>query len=445
MAAIATACACGGGETDDRGPGFDAGTPGGPGGGGSGDGGGGSDGNVAELRVRYPTTQTQSPITADIAEVLNAIADNATTARRERMFAKVGSTSSNSELALSCFASSTPSDVKLDGRTELQDVIAFYRAASFSGPTPCTALWCSGATTPFNRQSFATADNALATAPLEGTTSGLSQEDTAIAPAIALVEFGTFDSESIAASTDLTRFVDFYTNMAALTDAIIDRGTVPVLLTIPPKAMSHTTYRNVPTMNALIRLLAQSRAVPLVDYYRTVVGLTGYGLEADGLNPRAEPTTGAVVAGCDFTPAGLLGGANQRNLAQLMALDRVRRVLAGGDAPDSAMGTVSGDGSADAPYVVDGLPFVDSVAEADTSTSVYSLRLEAEQYLRVVVVDPSDGGDVSFVVREGNTERARGVSIGQAQLDAGDYTLTVSGRAFAVALLTLDADDPTLR
>ena len=441
VSAIALLCACGGGESDDAGPGGGStgpgGTIGGGGGGGAG-GGGGTGSHTLPERVRYPTTQSLSPITSSLADNLDAIVAN-DRSRNADMFMKIGDSISESYANMSCFASSVTTDVQLDGRTDLQNTITFFRNANTQGPSPCTETWCSGAINAYNRDSYAAAGGETASFPLEGTNPALDREDDAINPQIAFVQYGTNDSAAITAEDDIGAFVTFYADMAALTDTLIDRGIVPILLTIPPKATSIATYRNVPTINALVRVLAQSRGLPLADLYRELFALADYGLFPDGIHPNVVGNPPTTVAGCDFTAAGLAGGHNRRNLLQIQSLDRLHEVLEGEDAPDSSTGSLLGTGTEASPYIIDTLPFVDSNVDAATTTSFYRLSVEAEQWFRVIVVDPDDGDAVSYTL-----DTATRSGIAQGELDVGDYLIEVRSDTYAIAVIGLAEDDPTV-
>ncbi|HSI05210.1 MAG TPA: SGNH/GDSL hydrolase family protein, partial [Myxococcota bacterium] len=250
-------------------------------------------------KVRYMRDRTQSPITAAIANNIRAIAGTSTS-RNDDMFMKVGDSITDSFAVMSCFADGT---IDLAGRNDLQDSIDFYGAANVSGASPCNEEWCQGATTSYNRASYAAEGGTTADYPLSLTPRPLDQEDNAIKPRVALVEFGTNDSTLITTAAGVDGFVTFHGRMQALVDTMASRGIVPVLYTIPPYIAPRPGYLNVPTMNAIIRVIAQSRAIPLIDFERELLPLPDYGLW-DGTHPKVE------FGGCVFTSAGLQYGYN---------------------------------------------------------------------------------------------------------------------------------------
>ncbi len=377
-------------------------------------------------KVRYLSNRTQSPITAAIANNLRAIAA-ASSSRNDDMFMKVGDSITDSFAVMSCFADGT---IDLAGRSELQDTIDFYGAADVSGASPCDEEWCQGASTSYNRASYAAEGGTTADYPLSLTPRPFDQEDNAIKPRIALVEFGTNDSTLITTAEDVDGFITFHGRMQALVDAMVARGIVPVLYTIPPYVSPRPGYLNVPTMNAIIRVIAQSRAIPLIDFERELMPLPNYGLW-DGTHPQVE------FGGCVFTQAGLQYGYNVRNLITMQALDRVRHVLDGANAPDSG-GTVSGAGNASSPFMVDALPFVDA---DESGPKVYRMNVSASGRVRFLALTRS--GVAAIAVKSGSTQVASGNTIVQASLSAGTYDVTVSGGAYGLAIVRCEGSDAT--
>lgn len=381
---------------------------------------------VTTSRVRYSTDRTHSPITTSIADNMRSIAARGTD-RNDDMFMKVGDSITESFAVMSCFADGT---VDLAGRTSLQSTIDFYNAAGVSGATDCAEEWCQGATTAFNRKSYAALGGATADYPLAGTPAPLVQEDDAIKPRVALVEYGTNDSTLILTANDAaTGFATFHGRMQALVDALAQRGVVPVLYTIPPYLESRNGYRNVPTMNAIIRMIAQSRAIPLIDFERELLPLPDYGLW-DGVHPKVE------FGGCVFSEAGLQYGYNVRNLLSLEALARVKNVLDGGQAPDTAS-AFPGSGTEAAPFAVDALPFVDA-AEPPTT---YRVNVTATTRLRILALTKS--GTAAIAVKNGSADVGGGNTVVHTTLQPGSYNVTISGAPFGVAMVVCDSGDPT--
>jgi hypothetical protein len=53
--------------------------------------------------------------------------------------------------------------------------------------------------------------------------------------------------------------------MATIVDRLLAEGIIPILSTIPPRDDSASADRMVPRYNAVVRAIAQTRGVPLVD------------------------------------------------------------------------------------------------------------------------------------------------------------------------------------
>jgi hypothetical protein len=218
--------------------------------------------------------------------------------------------------------------------------------------------------------------------------------------------------------------------MQSLIDSLASRGIVPVLYTIPPYLAPRRGLANGPTMNAIIRGIAQSRAIPLIDFERELLPLPDHGLW-DGTHPRVE------FGGCVFTAEGLRHGYNVRNLITMQALARVRHVLDGGGALDAGP-TVSGSGSTSAPFAVDALPFVDADAGGPKT---YRLNVAASTRTRFLALTRS--GAAALAVRNGGTQVAAGNTIVHLTLSPGTYDVTVTGGAYGLAIVACDSGDAT--
>jgi hypothetical protein len=379
--------------------------------------------------LRYPVSQTQSPITAEVATNLRTIA-SADSTRHDDMFMKVGDSISESYAVMSCFAD--PTTVTLADHTDLEPIIDFYRAANISGPTDCDDNWCANAHTAYNRKSYVAIGGATSRMPLEvregASDTSLNLEDNAIHPRIALIELGTNDSTIIDQPQKLD---DFYANMQAIIATAVQRGLVPVLYTIPPYVPQRAGYLNVPTMNAIVRVIAQGNAVPLIDFNRESLPLPNWGLW-DGTHP-----TQAEGGGCRFDATSLEAGFNVRNLISVEALERVHAVLTGGAAPD-AIADVAGDGSAEAPFTIDTLPFVDN-GDAAADAVHYSVVLGDATRLRAIAY--SADGAANVTVTSAAVAVGGPAHIVQQSLAAGTYDVAVSSGKFDLIVVACDPAD----
>jgi hypothetical protein len=146
--------------------------------------------------------------------------------------------------------------------------------------------------------------------------SAVSCELALIHPSVALIMFGTNDLKFVSAT-------QFRRDLARVARRVSGAGTIPVVSTIPPRALQPFS-RRVARFNAEIAALAENRALPLWNYWRQMVepGVPSGGLSRDGVHPSVLcPPCTAI----DFRPAGLTQGYALRNLGALLVLDRLRR------------------------------------------------------------------------------------------------------------------------
>jgi len=333
----------------------------------------------------YPAERDHSPIGPTLAAQWQAIAR--ATPRREDVFSKIGDSITVGAGFLHCFAGD---GVRLDGRAALQPTIDRFRAGEAGGSTP------------FDRTSLAATVGWSVQSALRGMPSPVERELSAIQPRFAIVMFGTNDIENDNPSS-------YGDQMRTLVDLLLDHGVIPLLSTIPPRDDRASSDAEVPTYNTLVRALAQSRGVPLMDLHRRLMRIPGHGLAGDRLHLDS-----AGAGSCDFRPDGLAGGNNVRNLLTIEALDRARRVLAGEPPPDAGGPYRAGAGTAEDPVVIEGLPFGDvrnthaapqsalaeypgcqSQADEGGGEFVYRLDLAAPARIRADVAD-GEGVDVDL-------------------------------------------------
>jgi hypothetical protein len=352
-------------------------------------------------RYRYPTDRTQSPIPRSIAEHLRNVALHGSNLA-DNVFMKVGDSISDSSNYLGCFkgdinnrAPSYEFNIVFGGHEDLAEAIFHFRSATIEQ------------TSPFDRQSKCTKVGAAVTWPFDGASPPpLEQELTAVSPQFASTMYGTNDiGAGGSAKTPLDiKIRPYQKGLVELVDAMLARGVVPWLSTIPPRIDDPAFMEIVPVFNAVIRGVAEGRQIPLVDFNRDLLAVSGYGLGGDGVHP----TTREYNTACHLDGPSLAYGYNVRNLGALTMLDRLMKVVVDGAASlDDTAPQLAGEGSAGSPFVIDGLPFSDMRSTADAKGTalqlyscagakaapgaeyVYRLELAAPTQLRVVVLDGS--------------------------------------------------------
>ncbi len=294
----------------------------------------------------YPGDRTHSPITPYVADTLRDVFDLGS--GRPDVFAKVGDSLTDNSSALACFAGEA---VALGDHGDLEDTWLHFLGGDAAGSTP------------YDRWSLAAEGGMTASWCISGSPSPLEQEIAAIAPSIALVQYGTNDMGM--GTTHASAMWGYYEDMVVLIDNCLDQGIVPVLMAIPHRGDYQTADWWVLSYNDLIRGLAQSRQVPFVDLHRELEPIPGHGLSGDGVHFDS-----AGAGSCVLTEDGLQHGNNMRNLLWLEALDRVAATIEhGAQSLDEAEPLLQGDGSPDQPFEIPGLPFTDL---RDTSQSEHS-------------------------------------------------------------------------
>lgn len=286
--------------------------------------------------VLYPADRRHSPITADLGADLRAAALRGPSLAAD-VFMKVGDSITVSTQFLHCFAGG---NVELDGRP-LDGTLARFRAGSAGGSSP------------FTRASQAAVVGWSASAALAGSPSPLERERSALSPRFAVVMFGTND----AGYRDLDAFSQ---DVWTIAGSLLDRGTIPLLTSIPPRDDSSSANARVPRYNLAVRAIAQGLGVPFVDLHRELAPLTNHGVGGDGVHPNVSGS-----GACALDAAGLRYGYNVRNLLTLEQLDRASRAL-DGEALDTAAPRLAGSGSPTDPFLIEGSTFA---VMGDTSGS----------------------------------------------------------------------------
>lgn len=342
---------------------------------------------VASDHVRYARGARHSSYSASVVQAAKQTLSSAS--RYVDAFSKVGDSITVSTLFMHCFDGGK---VVWDSHSALEPTRDHFLTRTFGGDSSFTRT-SKSATVGWSTASVLNAPDAH-----------LAELD-ATQAAFAVVMLGTNE-------TYASGIAGFAVRLGTIVDDLIARGVVPLLSTIPPRGDDAAADHLVVEMNATITALAQSRQMPLMDYWQTLIDLPGYGLASDGLHPTTVKVDGASRP-CDFTAAALKGGANQRNLLTLEALDRAKRFVLDGAGPEPDPPALAGSGTVDAPLVIDGLPFADDGDTATAASSVldgyacdaedegggeivYALDLAQKTRVRARVVVDDEGGDVDL-------------------------------------------------
>lgn len=244
-----------------------------------------------EAPAAYAEGRRHSDLTPAIVKGLRAV--HARGQGNDEAFMKVGDSITFSTDFLRCFANTPVAGAEAD----LEETRTFFTAASWA------------------RQSLASTVGWHTYQPYAGNPSPIAREIDVMRPAFAVVMLGTND---VYEGTQPS----YEANLTKVVKTLTDRGVIPILSTIPP-FRDRAQNAVVPSMNKVVRKVAATAGVPLMDFHLALAGLPASGLSSDGVHPFAA-RTGA----CDFSSAiAMNAGYNQRNLLALEALDRVRRAV----------------------------------------------------------------------------------------------------------------------
>ncbi len=253
--------------------------------------------------AKYPADRVQSPITGFVVANLRRIAAKNPKLDDDR-FIKIGDSITVSGNFLYCFSGKR---VDLGQHAALDKTLVHFHAGADAGLDP------------FARRTHAAGVGWSAFQVLEGKPSPMDAELAALDARFAIVMFGTNDME-------MDQPKRFSRDLSTIVDALMGRGVIPILSTIPPRRDRHDRNELVPQYDAIIRKLAQSRQIPLVDYHRALMAEPHQGMGHDGIHPSVyRGPLGRTP--CDLSPRGLAHGFNLRNLLTLQALDRTWRAL----------------------------------------------------------------------------------------------------------------------
>ena len=348
--------------------------------------------------IAYPSGRTQSPLTAELARHLQAIAA-LDPSRNANVFSKIGDSNTVNPQYLGCFAGT---QVDLSTHTSLQPALTYFLdGGSFDRVSLCATVGWS------------------AFSALTGAPTPLQQEVDAVAPRYATVMYGTNDVGF--GDTHL-----FGRNMFTIIDTLVMQGVVPIVSTIPPRDDSASIDAWVPRYNLVARGIAQARRVPFVDLHRELLPIPSHGLGPDGVHLNAYFS--GSYRSCALTPVGLAFGHNTRNLATLEGLSRAWGAVSTGAAPDVTAPRIAGTGLPGDEVVISSLPFVDV---RDTRTDGVA---RIDSYPGCAAAQNESGREVLYRLEltQPTNVRVFVVSLGTSDIDVQLLSDTTSGQSCIV-------------
>lgn len=351
---------------------------------------------AASAQTRYPPEADVSPLTAEIAARLQAVAAAGQAAGRQaRRFMKTGdSITANGSFfsQFKCVDFDPALHYGWDWTRDLaswgslREAADYYKAESVPGTSNIPDAHAGGVPYPvtsFDRASRAVRVGESAAWAITGNPSPLEAEIAELNPSIAFIMFGANDTGAY--GTDYDVLSTTLENQLVIVDRCLAEGIIPVWSATCPKYTSETGTQRTRLLSHLVRAAAQGRQVPFVNCHRALMPLPDHGLGEDRLHPNALGYNQAAF----LTDAGLACGHNQRNRVTLKALDLVyQAVVKGSPAPDPAPAPLAGSGTALDPFRIDTVPFADARAtSAEAASFLYRLDLALPLNLRAVVTD----------------------------------------------------------
>ena len=116
-----------------------------------------------------------------------------------------------------------------------------------------------------------------------------------VRPALALIMIGTNDLELYSVN-------QYRANLTQIVQYTIDQGIIPVLSTLPPRALYDA---QVTAFNSVILDLAQTYDIPYWDFHAEVIGLSNRGLDWDGVHLSIPPNAPASTHRFHCRPSAL--------------------------------------------------------------------------------------------------------------------------------------------
>jgi hypothetical protein len=364
--------------------------------------------------TRYTGSLRHSPLTCNVTnKMLDILADD----KHLNYFAKVGDSITASNDFMQCFTSESP-NMQLFGFGHLQSTVDQFNLGSVQGVTP------------FQRQSLAAEVGQSAYWASSGSPSPVQAELSANNAAYAVIMFGTNDLWYGGGSDNIAQKYRYYTaNMLRLLDQVTGSGVIPVLSTIPPHNGSPSWFHDlVPSLNHIVRGLAEAKQIPFMDLYGALESLPANGLSSDGIHLNRMEYNQV----CNFSDNGLEYGYNVRNLLVLESLHRIYNAI-NYSTVDDVSNSFVGDGTLGEPVIIDTLPFTSVVDRrysvynscAQTRGFHYKLDVLSNVSLRLLAL-ASDQVEVPIsVVNQNNNCIGSSVTMIDEQFYAGSYDIYV--------------------
>lgn len=353
----------------------------------------------------YPADRIQSPLNAEIADRLRALAAT-NPALRDDVFMKVGDSISAGDGLLGDFGTGNidgdgspwETNCKFDSRPDLKPLVLFFRG----GKIPAD-----GTESCLERTSLAAQVGASAGWATSGDPTPLEQEYLAAQPRYAVIMYGSNDITwwGGGAYDHVYQLTNYQIGLLRIVDGCIAHGVIPLLTTMP---VHMEGFRRLDYFTGMARAIAQYRQIPLIDFnraQRAIGPATNYGLVDDGVHLATEDYNTSAW----LDAASLHYGRNLRNLVTLDALARVKALLVD-DAPppDTEVARQPGLGTPAAPFLVPGLPYADMRSTQESASAVldgytgsavatpgpeqvYRLVLDRTMNLRILVLDKGAG------------------------------------------------------
>ncbi len=374
--------------------------------------------------VRYPSDRVESPISAAVVQSMRRIAARNPSLPSDA-FAKIGDSITASADYLYCFSKHHRlHHVDLADHGELASTLERFRGGKAAGRDP------------FFRESVAAVVGWSAWQMLRGTPSPLDVELDKVPARFAFVMFGTNDLEA----QNPRGYAD---NMFDVVDHIIQRGTIPIVFSIPPRLDKPSRNAWVPRYNGVVRGIAMLRQIPFVDFHLALDKAPHHGLAKWGIHPSTYAGKLGFDA-CDFSAEGLEHGYNVRNLVSLEALDRASRALERNAPLDPPSTALAGEGTARDPLRVGTLPFVDTPDPAARKTTLYRLDVAGKRGVHVLAVAHGGAPPTVDVARRDKPDAPLASGNGSlvAELEAGSYLVRIAPRAPDRDVVVVISDEP---